>query len=87
MQKAKVLPGFAAQSSPVGTHSFKQAKAANNIGLNKVFRAMDAAINMAFSGKTDEGARLMFGKQTRYQSRISNIAVHENMTPIPVKTF
>src|SRR4051794_1110876 len=56
VQKAKLLPGFSAQAIPVAARGFKKPERANDVGLNKVFRAVNGAVNMTLSGKIDNGA-------------------------------
>ena len=71
--------------SRTGADFFKQIKSADNIGLDKVFRAMDRSINMAFSGEVEHCARLVFGQQTGYQGAVANVAVHKEMPRVAIQ--
>ena len=53
-------------------------ESANNVGLDEIFRAVDRAIHMAFRRKVNDGARPMLRQQLANQSRIADIATHEN---------
>ena len=60
---------------------------ANDVGLDKVFRTVDAAVYMAFGSKIDDGARLVFGEQIGNQGGITDVALHENMALIAIETL
>lgn len=62
VQEAKVLPGFVLQIAPVGAHRFQQSKGADDVGLNKIFRAVNGAIHVAFGSEIDDGAGLMLSE-------------------------
>jgi hypothetical protein len=62
-------------------------KGGDDVGLDEVFRAMDAAVHMAFGGKIDDGARLVFGEKASDQGWIAYVALHENMAAITVETL
>ena len=58
MQEAEGDLFFWRQAVVVGTHRFEQVEGADDVGLDKVFRAVDGTVYMAFGGKVDDGARL-----------------------------
>ena len=66
----------------VRTNSFQHAEGADDIGLNKIFGPVDAAVDVGFGGKIDDGARLMFHQQATHQIEIADAAMHENMPRI-----
>ena len=51
MQEAKV--GFVdiGQGGPVRPHGFKQEEGANDVGLDKVLRAVDGAVHVTIGGE------------------------------------
>jgi hypothetical protein len=57
---------------------------ADDIGLNKIFRPMNAAVNVTFSRKINHRARLVFGEQLGHKIEIANAALHKNMARITV---
>ena len=61
MEKTKVGLGFISQTVPIGAHRFEQVEGTNDVGLNEIFRAMNAAVNMGFGRKINDGAWLVFG--------------------------
>ena len=68
-----------------GTYGFEQAEGADDIGLNEVFRAVNAAVNMGFGSKIDDGTRLMFGQQFGNQFEIADVAFDEKVPRIAVE--
>ena len=53
---------------------------ADDIGLDEVFWAVNAAVDVRFSGKIDDGAGFVFGKKARYQRSIADVATYEDVT-------
>lgn len=43
---------------------------------------MDAAVDMGFGGKIDDGTRLVFGKQTADEIEIANVAFDEGVAGV-----
>ena len=82
VQEAEGFLGLALQAVVVGAGAFQQVKGADDIGLDEVFRAVDGAVHMAFSGKVEDGARLVLGQQTADQLRIADIALHEEVARV-----
>ena len=82
VQEAEGLLGLALQAVVVGAGAFQQVKGADDIGLDKVFRAVDGAVHMAFGGKVEDGAWLVLGQQTADQLGIADIALHEEVARV-----
>ena len=80
MQKAEVRLRFCIQPIPVTTHRFQQAESAHDIGLDKIFRAVNGAIHMTFRCKVHNGAWLMLCQQLCKRFTITDIGLHKNMT-------
>ena len=68
MQETEIVPCLTWQRRPMGTRGLQQGKGAVDIGLDKITRAMDGTIHMAFSGKIDDGYRLILGDQGMTQA-------------------
>ena len=66
-------------AAPTNGHArgLQQGKGAADIGADKITRAMDGTIHMAFSGKIDDGYRLILGDQGIDAGAIGNITLHE----------
>src|SRR5690554_3477506 len=82
MQKAKLLPPWSIQTTPVAARRFQKGKGAHDVGLNEISGAMDGAVHMAFSRKVDKRPRLVLLEQTINLALISNIPLHEYVTTI-----
>ena len=67
VQEAEGLPGVALQTTPVGTDCFQQTEGADDVGLDEVFRAVDAAVDVALGRKIDDSARLVLSEEVCYQ--------------------
>ncbi len=85
MQEAEGLPGLVAELALVGAHRFEQAEGADDIGLDEVFRAVDAAVDMRLGRKIDHRTRLVLGQQAADQFDVANVALDENMARIAVQ--
>ena len=59
----------------------------DDVGLDEFARAVDAAVDVAFGGKIDDGARLVFGEQIGNQGGITDVALHENMAVVAIETL
>ncbi len=73
------------KSVPVGAHGFEQAEGADDVGLDEVFRAMDAAIDVGFGGEVDDGAGLVFGEQFGDQVEVFDVAFDEDVARIALQ--
>ena len=79
MQEAELAFCFAFEFAPVGTNGLEQAKGADDVGLDEVFWAMNAAVDMRLGSEVEDGTWLVFYKQLADEVEISDIAVHENV--------
>lgn len=75
------------QVVPVTTHRFEQVKGADDVGLDKFTRAMDGAIDVAFSGEVDDGTRFGIGQQVGNQATVTDAATNELVTWIAFEFF
>ena len=82
MEEAEVVLRFAGEAIPVGADGFEQAEGADDVGLDEVFRAVDAAVNVRFGGKIDDGARLVLGEQPGDEVEVADVAVDEDMARV-----
>ena len=67
------------ESAVVGAGRFEEAEGADDIRLDEVFRTMDAAVDVRFGGKIDDGAGAVFGEQVRHEVEVADVAVDEDM--------
>ena len=79
MQKSECGFGSGFKRVPVGAHGFKQAKCADDIGLNKFFGAVNGAVYVRFSGEMNDGANGVASKELADQLAVGNIAVHKGV--------
>ena len=82
MEEAEVVLRFAVEAVPVGAHGFEQAEGADDVGLDEVFRAVDAAVDVGFGGKIDHGAGLMLGEQFGDEVEVADVALDEEVARI-----
>ena len=68
------------QTIPIGASRFQQHISADNIGLDKVSRACDGAVNMAFGGQMHHGIRLVQGKHPIQLGAIADIHLLKRIT-------
>jgi hypothetical protein len=66
----------------VGADSFEQAEGADDVGLDEVFRAMDAAVDVRFGGEINDGARLVLGEQPGDKIEIADVALDEEVARV-----
>ena len=85
MQKAEAGLCLALEPIPVGTHCFEQTEGTHHIGLNKVFRAVDGAVHMAFCRKVHHGAWLVLGQQTGHGGTVTNVCLHKDVAHISLQ--
>ena len=79
MQKSECGFGGGFKRVPVGAHGFKQAKCADDIGLNKLFGAVNGAVHMRLRGEVNDGANGVASEQFADQFVVGNIAVHKSV--------
>jgi len=79
MQEAEGRFLLSRQLVPVTTHGFEQVEGADHIGLDKLARTMDRAIDMRLGRKVDHRTRLVLSQQLFNQRPIANIATHKNV--------
>ena len=78
--------GFdSASSTPVGAHGFEQAEGADDVGLDEVFRAVDAAVDVRFGGKIDDGAGLVLGEQLGDEVEVADVALDEDVARVALE--
>ena len=77
VQEAEVVLRFGGEAVPVGADGFEEAEGADDVGLDKVFRAVDAAVDVRFGGKVDDGARLVLGEQPGDEVEVADVALDE----------
>ena len=85
VEEAEVVLGFAGEAVPVGAHGFEQAEGADDVGLDEVFRAVDAAVNVRFGGKIDDGAGLVLGEQFGNEVEIADVALDEDVARVTLR--
>ena len=69
----------------VGTHRFQQVEGADDVGLDKVFRAVDGAVYVTFGGEVDDGARLELGQQLGDQRLVTDITLNEDVVGVALQ--
>ena len=85
MEEAEAVLRFAVKSVPVGADSFEQAEGADDVGLDEVFRAVNAAVDVRFGGKIDDGARLVLGKQPGDEIEVADVALDEEVARVAIQ--
>ena len=85
MKEAKGRALRIGQALPVGAHALQQACGAHHIGLDKVFRAVDGAVDMAFGGKVEHSTRLVLRQQLGQQGCVADITLHKHVPCIPLQ--
>ena len=65
------------QSAPERAHFLEQAEGADDIGLDELTRAVNAAVDMALGGKVQHGGRAMLSQQACHQHTIADVALHQ----------
>lgn len=65
--------------------SLQKPEGTEHVGLNEVFGAVDAAIDVAFGGEVDDRARLVGGQQLTHQGCIANVGLDEHMAGIAMQ--
>jgi len=77
VEDAEAVLRFEAKSVPVGADSFEQAEGADDVGLDEVFRAVNAAVDVRFGGEIDDGPRLVLGKKPGDEIEVADVALDE----------
>ena len=85
MEEAEVVLRFAGEAVPVGADGFEQAEGADDVGLDEVFRAVDAAVDVRFGGKIDDGARLVLGEQPGDEVEVADVALDEEVARVALQ--
>ncbi len=80
MVEAEGRFAYLVQTVPVGTSCFQQHIGADDIGLDKVSRPCDGAVNMALGGQMHHGIRLVQGKHPIQLGTIANIHLLKRIT-------
>ena len=70
---------------PVGANGFKQAEGADDIGLDEVFRAVNAAVDVRFGGEIDDGAGLMLSEEFGDEVEVADVALDEKMARVTLQ--
>ena len=70
------------QLAPVAARGFEQAEGADDVGGDEVFGTVDGAVDVAFGGKVDDGARAVFGQQAIHQRAVADVALHKAVAHI-----
>jgi hypothetical protein len=76
MQKAEGRLGVTWKAIPVAAYRLKQMEGADDVGLDEVARAVNGAVDVAFSGEVDEGAGLVLCQQAGQQGAVTNVAAN-----------
>ena len=63
----------------MSAHGFKQAKCADNVGLNKFFGAVNGAVHMRLRGEVNDGANGVASEEFADQFAVGNVAVHKGV--------
>ena len=66
-------------------HRFEQGERAFHIGLDERAGAVDAAVDMAFGGEVNHGARPVLREQAVEQRAVADVALHEHMARIAIE--
>ena len=69
----------------VGPHCFKQAEGTDDVGLDEVFRAVDAAVDVRFGGKIDNGAGLVLGEQFGDEVEVADVTLDEGVARVSLE--
>lgn len=77
VEEAEVVLRLAIEAVPVGAHRFGQAESANDARLDEIFRAMDAAFDARFGGKTDRGTELVLGKPHGDEVHVADVSLDD----------
>ncbi len=80
MVEAEGRLAYLVQTVPVSASRFQQHIGANDIGLDKVSRACDGAINMALGSQVHHSVRLMLGKHPIQLGAIADIHLLKHIT-------
>ena len=60
-------------------------KGADDVGLDEVFRAVNAAVDVRFGCKVDDGAGFVVGKKAGYQRGIADVSTYEDVTRVALQ--
>jgi hypothetical protein len=62
---------------PVGARFFEQAECAVDVGADEIVGAVDGAVDVAFGGEMNDGARLFAPQQLAQKFAIDDVALLE----------
>jgi hypothetical protein len=80
MQEAEALPGNAGQALYVLASFLQQVECPFNVGVYKIFSAVNGAVHVALSSEMNDGAGLVVFQQSTHQGAVTNVTVHKNVT-------
>lgn len=63
----------------MGAHGLKQAKCADNVGLNKFFGAVNGAVYMGLRGEVNDGANGVASEEFADKFAVGNVAMHKGV--------
>ena len=82
MEETEGVFGLVSELTVVGTHRFKQAEGADDVGLDEVFGSVNAAVDLGFGREIDDSARLMFSEQLGDEIEVVDAAFDEGVAGI-----
>ena len=85
MQEAKGFFIPLGKTAPIGSGGFQEMKCADDIGLDKLARAVNRTIYMRLSGKIDDGSRLVLREKFDDEGTVTNIASHKDVVRIALE--
>ena len=77
MQEAEAVPAYAWQGVPVGPRTLQQDVGPDYIGIDKVGRSRNGTIDVRFSGKMNDGVRLMPSQYIGKTLALANVEMIE----------
>jgi hypothetical protein len=66
-------------------HSLQKPEGSHDVGLDEVFRAVDAAVHMAFSGEIDDRAGFVLGQQRVEHGAVTDIGLYKDVIGVAVQ--
>src|SRR5207302_8846085 len=80
MQKAKGFPLACRQRRPVSARVFQQGERPADIGSNEIVRPQNRPVDVALSGKVNDGARPVIPQAFPDNLAVGNVTMHEGVT-------
>ena len=87
MMKAEFRALLALERGKICPCGFQQHERAGDIGVHKIRRPVDRAVDMAFRRQMHHRIRLMRGKRRAHRRRIGNIRLHQKMARMAQRTL